>query len=50
MSNTITIHLPDGTAVAIERHASDAAHTLSDFLEEKGYKVFTTNSGDEALE
>ena len=45
MSNTITIHLPDGTAVAIERHASDAAHTLSEFLEEKGYGLNTRCGG-----
>lgn len=41
----ITIHLPDGTVVAIERHISDAAHTLSDFLEAKGYGLNTRCGG-----
>lgn len=43
--NRITIHLPDGTAVAIDHPASDASHTLADFLEAKGYGLNTRCGG-----
>ncbi len=41
----LTIHLPDGTAVAIERHTGDAEQTLADFLEAKGYGLNTRCGG-----
>jgi len=44
-TRNITIHLPDGSAVAIERSASDCDQTLSDFLEGKGYGLNTRCGG-----
>lgn len=44
-THPITIHLPDGSAISIERSANDVDQTLSDFLEAKGYGLNTRCGG-----